>query len=433
MLHAKLSVFILFSFLFCNIVSAQNLSEAHAKIRDAVDSNDYQTAASELQVLEQKDKNIFTLNNYDYLLARMAEKQGDFALATANYQVVAARNSVLSEYALWHLSQIFRASGNLLLERIYLQKLLTIAPESLMTNSANVRLIRSYFESKDYETTIKLVTSDEWRVASEEKFQTRNSNQKTEDQKSKIEDRETLALLGQAYLQSEKINEAREVYTKLINNLPNPAQPDDFALAGAKALDELAVGSGSFGKTVPPLADTEHFRRAQIYQFNRSFPLARLHYQAVVEKHPTSDYVPDALFQTGRGLMQERNFNEAILWFERVQAEFPDFPIAKDALSQAASAYSRLNKPKEAMTRYQKFIEKYAGEENLERAYLNIVDILRDSGENANALKWTLRTQEVFRGKLPEALALFAQARIRISQTDWTNALAARTIPKLVF
>ncbi len=76
------------------------------------------------------------------------------------------------------------------------------------------------------------------------------------------------------------------------------------------------------------------------------------------------------------------------------------------------------------MTRYQKFIEKYDGEENLERAYLNIVDILRDTGENANALKWTLRTQEVFRGKLPEALALFAQARIHISQNDWTNALA---------
>ncbi len=424
MLHAKLSVFFLFSFLFCITVSAQNSFEAHTKIRNAVENKDYQTAVIELQTLEQNDKKTFTLNNYDYLLARIAERQGDFAAATANYQAVAGRNSVLSEYALWHLSQIFRASGNLFLERIYLQKLLTFASESLITNAANARLTRSYFESKDYETTIKLATSGEWQVASEKNSQTRNLNQKTEDQKPKTADRETLVLLGQAYLQSGKINEAREVYTRLTNNLPNPAQPDDFALAGAKALDELAVGRDNFGKTVPLLADTEHFRRAQIYQFNRSFPLARLHYQAIVEKYPTSNYISDALFQTGRGLMQERNFNEAIIWFERVQAEFPDHPIAKDALSQAASAYSRVNKPKQAMTRYQKFIEKYDGEENLERAYLNIVDILRDMGENANALKWTLRTQEVFRGKLPEALALFAQARIHISQNDWTNALA---------
>ncbi len=424
MLHAKLSFFFLFSLLFCITVSAQNLSKASTKIRNAVENKDYQSVIVELQMLEQNDKKIFTLNNYDYLLARMAEKQGDFAAATANYQAVAGRNSVLSEYALWHLSQIFRASGNLFLERIYLQKLLTIAPESLIINTANARLIRSYFESKDYETTIKLVTSGEWRVASEKNSETRNLNQKAADQIPKIEDRETLVLLGQAYLQSGEINEARGVYTKLISNLPNPAQPDDFALAGAKALDELAVGRDNFGKIVPPLADTEHFRRAQIYQFNRNFPLARLHYQAIVEKYPASNYVPDALFQTGRGLMQEKNFNEAIIWFERVQAEFPDYPIAKDALSQTASAYSRVNKPKEAMSRYQKFIEKYNGEENLERAYLNIVDILRDTGENANALKWTLRTQEAFRGKLPEALALFAQARIHISQNDWTNALA---------
>ncbi len=118
MLHAKLSVFFLLSILFCITVSAQNSSEVHAKIRNAVENKDYQTAASELQILKQNDKKHLTLNNYDYLLARMAEKQGDFAAATAHYQAVEGRDSILSEYALWLLSQIFRASGNLVLERI---------------------------------------------------------------------------------------------------------------------------------------------------------------------------------------------------------------------------------------------------------------------------------------------------------------------------
>ncbi|MEP7037920.1 MAG: lytic transglycosylase domain-containing protein, partial [Acidobacteriota bacterium] len=73
---------------------------------------------------------------------------------------------------------------------------------------------------------------------------------------------------------------------------------------------------------------------------------------------------------------------------------------------------------------YQKFIQTYPNADNLERAYLNIVDILRDQGENTEALKWTARTQADFKGKLPEAIALFAQARIHISQNDWTNALS---------
>jgi tetratricopeptide (TPR) repeat protein len=103
----------------------------------------------------------------------------------------------------------------------------------------------------------------------------------------------------------------------------------------------------------------------------------------------------------------------------------PNFQIRRceDALSQTASVYSRVNKPKEAVSRYQKFIEKYPDADNLARAYLNIVDVFRDKGEDFESLKWTAKTQEVFRGKLSEAIALFSQARIHIAQTDWQNAL----------
>ncbi len=188
-------------------------------------------------------------------------------------------------------------------------------------------------------------------------------------------------------------------------------------------MDALDVGEENFGKIAPQLIEAEHLRRAFIYQFNRRFQLARLHYRAIVERFPQSANAADALFQIGRGFAQEENYNEAIIWFERAQTEFPDNPIARDALSQTASAYSRLNKPQEAISRYRKFIEKYPKADNLERAFLNIVDVLRDEGNEADALEWTAKTEETFRGKLPEATALFAQARIHIAQNDWQNAL----------
>ena len=421
MLQANvLKLFLLIS--LCSVsIFAQNFTEvSHQKIRRAVENRDYQTAINELQNLEKSDAKLFALNNYDYLMARMAEKNGDLAMATAKYQETATRNSVLSEYALWHLSQIARSSGNFMLERIYLQKISTLAPESLLGDAVSKRLARSYFESKNFQMAIQML-SNQSAISNIQLPAAKDKGQRTKDDS---QNRENQILLGEAYQFDNQISQAREIFTKLITILPNPAQPDDYALEAAKNLDLLDGGSENFGKSVPPLSDGEHYRRALIYQFNRSFPLARLHFQAVVERFPNSSFYVNSLYQIARGFAQEGNYSKAIDWFERVQSEFPNDDIARDALSQTASAYAKVNKPKEAISRYQKFIQTYPNAGNSERAYLNIVDILRDQGEENEALKWTAKTQTDFRGKLPEAIALFAQARIHISQNNWANALA---------
>lgn len=417
MLHAKLSA-VFFVALFAVSVGAQDFQQ---KIRAALENRDYAAAIAELENLRRTDKKIFELNNYDYLLARTAETGGDFAAAMANYQSVVSRNSVLREYALWHLSQVARASGNLMLERLYLNELLTTAPNSLLIQAAAARMARSSFESKDFDAAIRQLSAAGGQ-----------SLAAITDNKSKTilavvpsgePSRENLVLIGQSYLQTGKSTQAREIFTKLITNSPNPAQPDDYALIAAKTLDEMDSEKGAFGKTAPRLSDLEHFRRAKIYHFNRDFAAARLHFTAIVERFPQSPNLPEALYQIGRGFALENNFNEAIKWFERVSAEFPEDAYARDGLSQAASAYARVNKPKEAITRYQRFIEKYSGEENSERAYLNIIDILRDTGEDTEAVKWAQKTREAFKGSLPEALALFAQARVHIAKNDWQSAL----------
>ena len=396
-------------------VSAQDFNEIHRRIKTATENKDFSSAITELETLKKDNRKIFEVNNYDYLLARLAEKQGDFAGATANYEAVAWRNSILSEYALWHLSQIFRASGNLLMERVYLQKIIATAPASLLTKAINQRLPRSFFDSQDYDATIRLLNNPT------------NGNQPSaasSQQTTTIQSREKSVLLGQAYFKSGKTNEARDVFTRLITDLPNAGQPDDFALTALKTLDEMTFGAEMSAAKLPPLNDYELLRRAQIYQFNRDFPHSRFYFQAIIEKYPASGITPDAIYQVGRSFVQEKNYGEAIKWFERVQAEFPTHPVAKDALNQAASAYARLNKPQEAVARYRKFIELFPDADTLDRAYLNIVDVYRDTGANADALQWTGKTQTVFRGKTAEAVALFAQIRIRFALNDWANALS---------
>ncbi len=397
---------------------SQTPEELNARIHTAVESRRYADALGELNSLEKKHPEIFEHNNYDYLFARLSEQNDDIAAAIGRYQAVVAHDSVLREYALFHLAGIARSTGNLVLERIYLQELTSFSPSSLLADAAENRMARSWFESGNYDLAMRALES---LIAKAPPAKPAAGKRETESPIA----RENRLLLARSYLQTGNAAGARDNFSKLLSMLANPAQPDDFALAAAKGLDTLDVEPGKLGKSAPILSDHEHLRRASIYQFNRDFADARLHYSAIINNHPGSGIAPDAIYQIGRSYVQESNFSEAIKWFERSMQQFPEHPVVKDAQLQLASAYSRVGKFKEAVKRYQEYIDKYPGDERIDRAYLNIIDILRDEGEEIEAQKWAAKTQEIFKGKVPEALALFAESRIYLARNDWPPALTA--------
>ncbi len=384
---------------------AQTARERHERIRAAVDSGDYAAAVPELQALQAADPQGFALNNYDYLLARLSERLGNSSLAQSHYQRVVARNSLLTEYALWHLAEMARSTGNLPLEREKLRQLLTVAPRSLLRDAATARLGESFFESRDYKSAINALRP---RASA-----TGNASA-----------REALSLVAEAYLKSDQKEAAREAFSNLVESVPDKSQPDDFALAGVRGLDTLDSGSEEAAlKNAPQLAETEHLRRAQIYNFNRDFAGARRHYAAVAERYGTGANTAEALYMIGRGFYQERNFPEAIKYFQRVVKEFPESANARDALSFTAASFARTKQYDEAIAAYKSVIDRYGTGSTLERAYLNVVDVLRDAGRDAEALSWVEQTRTRFKGQTA-ALALFSQARLHLAQNDWAKALA---------
>jgi soluble lytic murein transglycosylase len=387
-------------------LNAQTTRERHDRVRAAVEGGDYAAAVTELQSLRSAEPTTFTLNNYDYLLARLSERRGDATTATANYQKVVTRNSLLTQYALWHLAELARATGDLPLEREKLRQLIATSPTSLLRDAAAARLGESFFESKDYASAI----------------QTLRPRSSASGNSSA---REALSLIGEAYLRSGQKDAARDAFNNLVTQLPNPSQPDDFALAGVRGLDVLDSGSVEAAlKAAPQLAESEHLRRAQIYNFNRDFAGARRHYQAIVERYGQSANVPEALYMIARGFYQEGNYTDALTYFQRVTMQYPGNSNARDALSFSATAYSRLKRVDEAVAAYRNVIERYGSGPNPERPFLNIIDTLRDAGRDSEALSWVEQTRVRFKGQVGETLALFSQARIHLSQGAWESALA---------
>lgn len=381
---------------------AQSVRERRERIRSSMDGGDDNAAINELRQLAATDPSLFALNNYDYLLARLSERRGDAAGAAAAYQKLVARNSLLTEYALWHLSQIARSTGNLVLEREQLRQLLATAPASLLREASEARLAESFFESGDYNSAIQLLRP------------------RASDAGNRPTAREALSLIGKAYLNSNQKDAAREVFNTLVAKMPDSARPDDYALAAVRGLDALDGGSA---EAAPQLSESEHLRRAFIYNFNRDFSAARLHYLAVAERYTQSAGLSDALYQIGRTFYQESRFDEAIGYFQRVSQQSPDSAGARDALGQMAAAYARTKRFDEAISAYRRIIERYTDQAVLERAYLNIIDVMRDAGRDREALEWVRDTRTRFRGQAG-ALALFSQARIHLTQGAWAEALA---------
>ena len=397
---------VLIAVLFCQPAFLQISTPDAKAFLENVSAREYGAVVEKLLALERSDQKAFSQGDLNYLLARMAEVDGQLTLAMAEYLQAAHRDPLLKPYALAHLSRIARGTGNLMLERLWLLELTAPLNNGLLTGPARRRLVRNYFESGNYAETITMLSRGA-PVISARLGDSRGQS------RAETASREDLLLLGEAQLRSGLGTVARQTLTALTAASKNVTLPDDISAQACLLLDELDVGTD--------ISQEEHLVRARIYQADRKFSEAKEHFEKVVTAN--GPIAGDALFQIGRGLSQQNEFAAAARYFNRVIDQYPQQPSAKDAMLQSASAQARLGNADEAIKRYQQFIDAYPTDEKLDRAYLNIVDVLRDTGADNDALGWCARTRAAFAGKLPANLATFTEARIYIAREDWQKAI----------
>ena len=384
---------ILFLTIICVSVQAQSPDPVVA----AVETENWQTARSEIDKVRTTNEALFRQKNYDYLLGRIAERTGDTATALASYQAIVANESKLREYALWRLAKLARATGDLVLERERLQQLVATAPSSLLFEPATLRISESFFESGDFAAAA-------------------NSAKPLTLSKNIALAREGAALVGLAYVRAGKATEARDVFTKLLMQMPDASRPDDFALEAVRQLDAL-------DNKAPTLSEADHLLRASVYQFNRDFAGARVHYQAVIDRFPQSTTIPNAMFQIARGLYNEAKYDDAVKLFQKVFDAYPQSTSARDAVGFLGSSYVRMKRTDDAVAAYKLLIDRFPDNPTPDRAYLNIIDALHEAGRYPEALNWVQQARARFKADVANAVALFAQLRIHLAQGSWATVV----------
>jgi soluble lytic murein transglycosylase len=200
----------------------------------------------------------------------------------------------------------------------------------------------------------------------------------------------------------------------------SPEDQTEDALASTRRADESGRGAQA---QLPQLTPQEHMRRAAIYQANRAFDEARLHWRTLIERYPTDANVPAAQFGIGRTLFQERRYEEALPVFQKLGDAYSNTPAGRDGFYYVAATLLRLNRPGEAAARYAEYTEHFPNGERIENAYLNIIDSLREAGRPDDSLSWIERTRARFRGTPTDVAALFARLRLDVARDDWAAAL----------
>lgn len=201
-----------------------------------------------------------------------------------------------------------------------------------------------------------------------------------------------------------------------------PQAASDDSLAAVRRSDAaIRDPQGKLGR----LTTAEHLRRANIYMTNRAFAEAREHWQAILTFYPQDPGVAEALLGIGRSYFQDRRYDEAFTFLDRVARTYPRTKEGREGLNFSASASLRMGHLDEAVERYREYVEQYPGGERFESAHLNLIDTLREAGHPKEAIQWITRTREKFAGTATDTNALFARLRLDVAEGNWKHAITA--------
>ncbi len=203
----------------------------------------------------------------------------------------------------------------------------------------------------------------------------------------------------------------------------------DAALAQVASKDRLSRDASGRLQT---LTASEHAFRADVYSTNRQFPQAREHWQKIFDNYSTDASLPKALLGTGRSYMWERNYSEAIVFFDRVVSDFANTKEGRESLAFKGACLVRLGKNSEAANAYQLYTTMYPTGERVETSYLNIIDALREAKKFDEANVWVDKARARFSGLPTETNALQARLRMEISRQNWQKAVESTDILRLL-
>ncbi len=113
------------------------------------------------------------------------------------------------------------------------------------------------------------------------------------------------------------------------------------------------------GQPSQPEPEAEYNEALRIFNVEKIFPKARLLLNRFIAKNPTHELADDAQYWIGESYFEEKNFERAILAFNKVQVDYANGDKAPDALLKEALAFLNLGDKASARELMGRVVQKY--------------------------------------------------------------------------
>ncbi len=215
------------------------------------------------------------------------------------------------------------------------------------TNTANLNLVRAYYQSDQYEAVLKILTNP------------KNHFPDGSDAETNLLHAHTLRLL-------KKYKEAVEHYNVFLKKYPQHTSAENAAYERLLCLYAIETSSWdaevvTFLKTYPKAQGIPRllYLQAERAFQRKDYSFAITAYTSISLEKIDSEWIPDILYHHGLSLVQIARHEQAIQIFNDFLKRFPSHPYAANVLFQRGSIEEQMGKFEAAIVSFKELTERF--------------------------------------------------------------------------
>ncbi|MBI5207032.1 MAG: tetratricopeptide repeat protein [Candidatus Firestonebacteria bacterium] len=272
--------------------------------------------------------------NYQYLIARTYHQAKNYSKAIDYYFLVTQKETVLSDYALFHMAECYQINNKYHYAINYYELLIKKYPNSSYLNDSYFNIAICYEKNNKYRESIDILN-----IISE-KSPSWNASM-------------VLLKKGEIYELMTKWMDAFSIYQKIISLYPK-----------SQHVSESLIRINHIEKNYPSFKFTLNanyiWDRGMAYFYNRDYKNAIAQFKEIIDKKMDKSLNNSVYNMIGKSYYKRFNFWKAIDYFKIATQSYSDNETYVDSLFELANSYMAVKNGDSALWLYKKIDTEYS-------------------------------------------------------------------------